>query len=62
MTDWKALLRPTVSEWLLGDLPPHGVPSCVIHSSDDAEYHEERSRSWSMHPRPIVSRAQEASR
>lgn len=41
MTDWKALFRPTVSRWVLGDLLPGELPERVLLPCENPEYYDD---------------------
>jgi uridine phosphorylase len=40
MTDWKTLFRPTVSQWVLGDLSPEELPERVLLPCENPEYYD----------------------
>lgn len=41
MTDWKDLFRPTVAQWVLGDISPEEVPANVILPFENPEYYDD---------------------
>jgi len=41
VTDWKALFRPAVSQWVLGDLSPADLPDRVLLPCENPEYYDD---------------------